>query len=592
MRSRRSASAGWDARPPSPRGRPDSPEASRPDAPGPAASGRPVGACVPRLAAGLALLAATGLVGRSIPGASPPSPPPPVAPPACAAPSRPCPPASASGREPSAAAPLAAAREDDGRLLFRKSPAREDLTIGSAAGVRPAGPGPSTAPRFRTPEAPPRPVIAAARRLLSRFATPGPDPSRRVRVADEEGRVQVARVYGPPELGWVLLPDGRLARTNRLVDSDEPFRPLGRSELRSRLEAGEFRGFACRETDHYLVFYQCTEEFAAASAHLLESLYRGLQDRLPELGVAVRPAEFPLVAVIYRDEEDFRARREVDPDIQAYYEVVSNRIVFYERRDRDGDDPQVAAMRRPQTVAHEGTHQILQNTGVQPRLASWPIWLVEGLAELASASTAPDGGWGGLSVVNPLHMATIHDLEDRASLHARGVRLASDRVGRDRGSSTVRYLATREDLTPTDYALAWALTHYLANQQTEKFVAYLRSLGRIEPLRPSSPAEHLERFERAFGPDFPALDRQVRKHLAGLRYTRPVYFAVTFEQPQPGGFVRRGTVVSQSPMVIREWIEQNLAPQGGPYLWQAVPFRSHARAVQYADRWLRVHSVP
>ena len=56
---------------------------------------------------------------------------------------------------------------------------------------------------------------------------------------------------------------------------------------------------------------------------------------------------------------------------------------------------QIAAMRRPQTVAHEGTHQILQNIGVHPRLSAWPLWLVEGLAEYCatparSTASGPD----------------------------------------------------------------------------------------------------------------------------------------------------------------------------------------------------------
>ncbi len=414
---------------------------------------------------------------------------------------------------------------------------------------------------------------------------------RRVRVADEDGRVLVARVYGPPEKGWVLLPDGRLARTNRLIDTSEPFRPMSSQELCDTLKDREFRDFSCKTTEHYVVFYQCSEEFAEASATLLESLYQGLLAKLPEKGIAVHPTEFPLVAVIYRSESDFRERRRIEPDIQAYYEIVSNRIYFYERRDRDLQDPRTAAMRQPQTVAHEGTHQVLQNIGVQPRLADWPVWLVEGLAELAASTTTNNGRWVGFSSVNPFHMATIHDLDDNRSLHARGQRMASSRIGRDRGASTARYLATRKDLTPTDYALAWALTHYLANQQTEKFVTYLKSMSRMEPLQPRAPDEHLADFQRVFGNDLPSLDRRVRKHLSGLPYPRPVYYAVMFEQPLPEGFVRRGTLVSQSPMVIREWFQQNLAPEGGPYLWQVMPFRSQAKAILFTEQWLRAQGL-
>jgi len=38
----------------------------------------------------------------------------------------------------------------------------------------------------------------------------------------------------------------------------------------------------------------------------------------------------PLVAVIFATEGDFRAHKEVDPEVQAYYEFFTNRIFFYE----------------------------------------------------------------------------------------------------------------------------------------------------------------------------------------------------------------------------------------------------------------------
>src|SRR5262249_50386195 len=163
-----------------------------------------------------------------------------------------------------------------------------------------------------------------------------------------------------------------------------------------------------------------------------------------------------LVAVIFRTERDFRAHKKVDRDVQAYYEIFTNRIYFYQDSERDQQAPEVAALRKPQTVAHEGTHQILQNIGVQPRLGAWPLWLVEGLAEYCAAPTTTKRGvgWRGLGIVNPLHMATIRDLEDPLSLQVNGPN--RPRIGRDPGMPLVEYLVTRTQLTPTDYALAWA----------------------------------------------------------------------------------------------------------------------------------------
>ena len=50
------------------------------------------------------------------------------------------------------------------------------------------------------------------------------------------------------------------------------------------------------------------------------------------------------------------------------------------------------ALRKPQTVAHEGAHQILANIGVQPRLSDWPLWLIEGFAEYCATPTRTKKG--------------------------------------------------------------------------------------------------------------------------------------------------------------------------------------------------------
>jgi len=198
----------------------------------------------------------------------------------------------------------------------------------------------------------------------------------------------------------VLLPDGQLgfprAGTDKLAYTDEPFRPETADEMSQELLAGPFAGFHALRKGHYLVLYQSTETFAEASLKLLEELYKGLTKAFGERGIPVHEPEFPLVAVIFRTEREFRAHKKVDPDVQAYYEIFTNRIYLYQGSERDEKAPEIAAMRKPQTVAHEGTHQILQNVGVHPRISSWPLWLVEGLAEYcASGVTTGKAGWAG-----------------------------------------------------------------------------------------------------------------------------------------------------------------------------------------------------
>ena len=183
----------------------------------------------------------------------------------------------------------------------------------------------------------------------------------------------------------------------------------------SILDDSEFTTFRVYSTAHYLIVYQCSENFAKASGNLLERLYDGLTGTLKKNGLPVAQMEFPLVAVIFATEDDFRANRRVRPGRPGVLrEGFSNRIFFYERSGRDQTSPEVSALRKPQTVAHEGTHQILHNVGIQTRHSHWPLWLVEGFAEYCSAPKATKNGadWAGLGQVNPIHLATIHDLDD------------------------------------------------------------------------------------------------------------------------------------------------------------------------------------
>ncbi len=60
------------------------------------------------------------------------------------------------------------------------------------------------------------------------------------------------------------------------------------------------------KTDHYLIFYKSSLAFAQDSGRLLDDLYAGLIDAFRRNGFPVHETEFPLVAVIFATERDFR----------------------------------------------------------------------------------------------------------------------------------------------------------------------------------------------------------------------------------------------------------------------------------------------
>lgn len=411
----------------------------------------------------------------------------------------------------------------------------------------------------------------------------------RFRVRDQFNQCVVARLYGQyRDKTALILPDGQLGTLNVvLVPTDEPFKPLDSEQLATLLHEkdGPYFGYPLLKTDHYLIFYKSTRAFAEDSGRLLEDLYRGLIDTFRRNSIPVHESEFPLVAVIFATEADFRAHKKVDPEVRAYYEYFTNRIFFFQKSDHDAREPKVAALLKPQTVAHEGAHQILSNIGVQPRLAAWPPWLIEGLAEYCATTAITRKGimWSGVAAINSLHMATIRELEDPLS--------SARKVARKDASSPSEALLLKPALSPTDYALAWALTHFLAQKHKTEFVSYLNAMRKIPPLEPRTPAENLAEFHKFFNDPPPRFDKKLSDYIQKVAQKRPYdplyYYTVVFVQPLGNGTIRRTATFSQSPQIIQEWVQQMTSPTGDYPSWQATPWPTRAAAEKAAQDWIR-----
>ena len=83
----------------------------------------------------------------------------------------------------------------------------------------------------------------------------------------------------------------------------------------------------------------------------------------------------------------------------------------------------------------------------------------------------------------------------------------------DAGKTWVEYLVTRTELTPTDYALSWALTYYLARNRSDDFLDFVREMSAMKPLEKRTPEDHLQAFKRAFGEKLGKLDNAVMSNL-------------------------------------------------------------------------------
>ena len=168
--------------------------------------------------------------------------------------------------------------------------------------------------------------------------TPAPE---RFKVRDEFGNCVVARLHGKyADTTALILPDGQLGFPTRLVPTVEPFQPHSADQLQTLLQKkGPYADYDLWKTEHYLIFYKSTLPFAQDSGRLLEDLYRGLIEAFRRHGFPVHPTEFPLVAVIFATERDFRDHKHVDPQVRAYYEYFTNRIFFYQKSERDLLEP-------------------------------------------------------------------------------------------------------------------------------------------------------------------------------------------------------------------------------------------------------------
>ena len=334
----------------------------------------------------------------------------------------------------------------------------------------------------------------------------------------------VARVY--LEVGdrfVVMLPNGALRSVHQdeVTPTDRPFEPATKKDLAAEL-LQQFKGFKTKSTKRYLSIYNTSDTFCESKLTILETMYPMLVSYFRRQGLEPHAPATPMVVVMFRTKQEFHRFREMPDSILAYYNTVSNRVFLYQHSKQDVDAPLIALKQSTSTIAHEGVHQILHNIGIQNRLSRWPMWISEGLPEyLSPTSMGRRRKWGGVGVPNDLRM---HELGKH--LGDQSFRLGT--------GSLIRDLLTAERLNSKEYAVAWALTHYLATKRKDEFFSYLRDVSKLEPLE--DPGNDSIRFVEHFGEGFAAVERGMLKHVRSLPYTDPVanqpYFVLKAMTPR------------------------------------------------------------
>lgn len=298
---------------------------------------------------------------------------------------------------------------------------------------------------------------------------------------------------------WLLQRDGRLSsfHMNDVTDFaevDPRFRPLSSIDLRDRLQSEFGRDFEVKTTSHYIVVAR--KGTAGRYATLFEQIYRQCHTYFGTRGFRMDEPEFPLVAVVFPDQNGFMkyCRSEgatPQAGLVGFYLTTSNRVALYDRAatgqstETDVDD----------TVIHEATHQIAFNTGIHSRIGQNPQWVVEGLATLFEA----DG-------VRVRQIAA--DVSDRINPERLEWFQMYSRKRRPSGSLEA---FIRDDSlfkrAPLDaYSQAWALTFFLVETRPVEFARYLKAISARDPLTRYDANSRLRDFRDAFGKDLDFLE--------------------------------------------------------------------------------------
>lgn len=309
---------------------------------------------------------------------------------------------------------------------------------------------------------------------------------------------------------------------------DEPLQPMTKEQLGESLLKELPEGFKIHTTDDYVIAYQTGKAYAK----WIGNLYQGRLNRefkkfwgKRSFKLKAEKPEFPLVAVIFATREQYAAQvqRELKTELGemvAYYNLHTNRVMMYDlssdrrpggvpaQRQRDIDD--ILNTREGiwmvTTIIHEGTHQLMFNSGLQTRLADTPLWLNEGVAMFFEP---PDlnarQGWRFPGRTNYLRLDVLKKNATRPTNSLETLISNDDR------------LRTDGELTIFAYAESWALVHFLVNRKPGQFGQYLQHLSKKQPQQAPKPGQRLADFKKFFGDDLLKLDKEFIDYVNRLK---------------------------------------------------------------------------
>lgn len=364
----------------------------------------------------------------------------------------------------------------------------------------------------------------------------------------------------------VLLPTGELSIVPRKQTRapKDPFKRATKGQWIESLRRNGLENYKLASRKPYVYVYSCSESFFERTSGILNSLYPGIVKSMRDWGMHVSAPKVPMIVVIlpnraaydkYRKEDGDRFGTQIPDSFVAYYNALTNYIVLYEDPNLAEAAPEFDLKKSAYMTVHEGVHQIFANIGIQHRLSSWPMWVSEGLPEYFSP------------------IAINVRLTDRGKLPKRALKWTQPGMVNDLrmyelltmspdGGRVIERLSRSKQMNSKDYAMAWGLVHYLAEQRPEAFRTYLREVSSQPPFSRAFEADDARQklFIKYFGADFAELESQVQEHLNTSRmlsqYKDPVENQTYFVVRMVGARIRNEAYAAPSPQAVKQWKDQ------------------------------------
>jgi hypothetical protein len=305
--------------------------------------------------------------------------------------------------------------------------------------------------------------------------------------------------------------DGRVwnFRADELRDvrqTSSSFQSFTAAEVRARLASELGKAFEISGTGHYLVAHAPGQR--DYWSRRFEDLYRSFVHYFRVRGFRLQEPEFPLVAIVFRNQDDFLAYArhdgaQIGPNVLGYYSPMSNRISLFDiggGQARTEDWHENAA-----TIIHEAAHQTAFNTGVHRRFGAAPRWLVEGLGTMFEA----EGVW------DSTHRTS------RESRYNRGRLARFKRLLASRPADSLDDLIASDRLFQSDvdraYAEAWAFSFFLIETRPQKYSDLLARTAARPVFSRYDAGERLADFTAIFGKNLRHLEAEYLQFLADQR---------------------------------------------------------------------------